>query len=362
MISKPPSSSSSEPQSILEKLKSFYHKDEFSYNVEEWNQQRAQIIEDMYLKFLSPEFEKELRSKLLHEAKQYVFREGHKMLTILEQAPLRANDNEDHVKSGHVDYNEHDLNVLSITFTTSELDESGGNSLASVAAASFVNAAGELDEFVRVRNFNLGLNQTSTREFINQQREEKIQDLTQLEEFIIRKEPNVIIINNENKDALIVLDDINYILTSLADKKHTKLGNLKVELVDNELAKLFDASKQSHIELGQNVPVVVRQGICLAKYVQDPLLCYSQLCNLMATLSQDKQLKTYPVATNILFLVTKCTLGRRVFINCAGYIKFEYDTISKEIDEDDFKESQSSQMDEAKYIEILDSTRVHPET
>ena len=60
----------------------------------------------MYLKFLALEFEKELRSKLLHEAKQYVFREcQHKMFTILEQAPLRANDNEDHVKSTRVENN-----------------------------------------------------------------------------------------------------------------------------------------------------------------------------------------------------------------------------------------------------------------
>ncbi len=83
----------------------------------------------------------------------------------------------------------------------------------------------------------------------------------------------------------------------------------------------------------------------------------------MLTLGQDKQIKTYPVATNRLFLVTKCVLGRRVFVNCAGFIKFDVDSISKEIDEDDEdKESSQALKDESKYTEILDSTRIHPET
>jgi hypothetical protein len=73
-----------------------------------------------------------------------------------------------------------------------------------------------------------------------------------------------------------------------------------------------------------------------------------------STLTQDKQISTYPVAVNRLFLVTKCTLGRRVFINCAGFIKFDVDSICKEVDE--------NENDESKYTEILDSTRIHPET
>ncbi len=79
-----------------------------------------------------------------------------------------------------------------------------------------------------------------------------------------------------------------------------------------------------------------------------------QRAALMSELPPDKQTKTYPVATNRLFLVTKCTLGRRVFINCAGFIRFDVDNISKEIDEDEDN-------DYEKNTEILDSTRIHPE-
>jgi hypothetical protein len=58
-------------QTIYEKLKSFFQKDEFSYNVEQWNMQRSQIISES-LRMLYADLEKELRSKLVNEAKLYV--------------------------------------------------------------------------------------------------------------------------------------------------------------------------------------------------------------------------------------------------------------------------------------------------
>ncbi len=452
-------------KSIIEKLKKFFIKDEFSYNVDQWNALRSQVIEDMCNKYLFPEFEKELRSKLLHEAKFYVFTQCQlKLRSFLEQAPFKpkASDNDQISKSGHLDYNDHGLNVLAITFTTSEMDESGGDCLGTVAVASFVNGAGDLDDYVRIRNFSHKFNQTISNaeskrgEFLTRERDEKYEDILKLEEFIIRKKPNVIVINSENKDALILVDDMKWILSRLKESEHqeeVRLGSLQIELVDNEVAKLFAASKNTELELGTNIPGLIKQGIGLARYVQDPLLCLTQLCNhdrdilglklhpmlpaallqtgggrqsddasqllrmleiefinrvnevgvdlnrcnqcphtahslqfvsglgprkaqhiikvlrhqraqLMSTLSQDKQIKTYPVATNRLFLVTKCTLGRRVFINCAGFIKFDVDSITKEIDEEEDQDKESSQQneDETKYTEILDSTRIHPET
>lgn len=69
--------SGSGSMSIADKIKSFYLKDEFSYTVEKWNEQKAKIIDELLEKLLYPEFERELRSKLLAEAKEFVF-EGNK--------------------------------------------------------------------------------------------------------------------------------------------------------------------------------------------------------------------------------------------------------------------------------------------
>lgn len=60
--------------SIADKLKSFYLKDEFSYTVEKWNEQRALIIDELLEKFLYPEMERELKAKLIAEAKEFIFK------------------------------------------------------------------------------------------------------------------------------------------------------------------------------------------------------------------------------------------------------------------------------------------------
>lgn len=62
-----------ESMSIADKIKSFYLKDEFSYTVEKWNDEKAKIVDELLDKFLYPEFERELKSQLLAEAKEYVF-------------------------------------------------------------------------------------------------------------------------------------------------------------------------------------------------------------------------------------------------------------------------------------------------
>jgi transcription elongation factor SPT6 len=223
---------------------------------------------------------------------------------------------------------------------------------------------------------------------------------------------------------------------------------IKVELIDNEMPKLYESSERTERKQksGANnvnsIPGVVKQAIAMARFIQDPLLCYSQLCNLdrdvlslklhpmqqqiitlsgsrnsedatellrmleiefinavndvgvdlnrcnhsphtsnclqyvcglgprkaqhilkvlrqqrtnnMNAMSANKQQKHYPVAFNRLFLVTKCSLGRRVLINCAGFIKFDVNKIESEKEKEDDEEEED--------IELLDSTRIHPET
>lgn len=257
---------------------------------------------------------------------------------------------------------------------------------------------------------------------MSSEKEEKIEDLKRLEEFIYDKRPNVILLVAENKEALQIQNDLEQIKSRIK-KRNYQAANFQIELVDPEFSKLFRSSKVSEQELGLNVPGIVKQTIAMARQIQDPMLCYSQLCNQdrdllalklhpmqqtviansggrtsddsselmrileiafinivndvgvdinrcniaphtshvlqfvsglgarkaqhimkvlrhqkqedLAELPPDKQSRTYPVATNRLFLVTKCTLGRRVFINCAGFIKFDVDNIAREIDEDE---------------------------
>lgn len=46
--------------------------DEFSMLVEKWNAQRAQAVAHALLKVLYPQMEKEIKTKLVQEAKEFV--------------------------------------------------------------------------------------------------------------------------------------------------------------------------------------------------------------------------------------------------------------------------------------------------
>ena len=138
--------------SIVDKLKTFFHKDEFSFIVEQWNSLRAQVIEDLCAKFLFVEFERECRSKLLHEAKAHIFNDcAYKLGLILKQAPYGSDTVRPLLNT--MDLSDVGLRVLAIAYGTSEDAGEAG----SVSVASIVNGNGEIEEYIRLRHINLKL-------------------------------------------------------------------------------------------------------------------------------------------------------------------------------------------------------------
>ena len=61
-------------QTYFDEIKQFYYRDEFSHQVQEWNRQRTLAIERALTQFLYPQMSKELKSKLLAEAKESIVR------------------------------------------------------------------------------------------------------------------------------------------------------------------------------------------------------------------------------------------------------------------------------------------------
>lgn len=61
-------------QTYFEEIKQFYYRDEFSHQVQEWNRQRTIAIERSLNQFLYVQMAKELKNKLLVEAKEYVLK------------------------------------------------------------------------------------------------------------------------------------------------------------------------------------------------------------------------------------------------------------------------------------------------
>lgn len=61
-------------QTYFDEIKQFYYRDEFSHQVQEWNRQRTLAIERALTQFLYPQMAKELKSKLITEAKESIIR------------------------------------------------------------------------------------------------------------------------------------------------------------------------------------------------------------------------------------------------------------------------------------------------
>lgn len=61
-------------QTYFDEIKQFYYRDEFSHQVQEWNRQRTLAIERALSQFLYPQMAKELKSKLVAEAKESIVR------------------------------------------------------------------------------------------------------------------------------------------------------------------------------------------------------------------------------------------------------------------------------------------------
>lgn len=59
-------------QTYFDEIKQFYYRDEFSHQVQEWNKQRTLAIERSLQQFLYPQMAKELKNKLIAEAKDNI--------------------------------------------------------------------------------------------------------------------------------------------------------------------------------------------------------------------------------------------------------------------------------------------------
>lgn len=389
--------------SIYEKLKSFYQKDEFSFVVEQWNTQRAQVITYMLEKILFPELEKELRAKLLNESKLYIKKMiKNRLASILKIAPYKP-DTPFITYDGQYEYG---CKLFAIAYNPDEDDLSYCVSL---------NGNGDFDEFIRLRKLTLRTPKSvpTPGSQLAHDLVEKEEDFEKLKQFIIEKKPQVIAISAENRAALDIQQDIKNLLAAI-NQENNKAGTsrISVELVDNELAKLYSVTKTSDIEF-KDQNILFKLAVALGRYLQDPLLAFSQLCNadndilsfkyhqLQEYLTKDELKQTIecefinftnqvgvdlnrcvqcPYTSNVLqfvsglgprkanhivriakqkapvinrsFLVTECTLGSKVFINCAGFIRLDVDNLSKDYEDDTSEYPQT---------DVLDSTRIHPE-
>ncbi|XP_051536488.1 transcription elongation factor SPT6 isoform X2 [Myxocyprinus asiaticus] len=380
-------------QTYFDEIKQFYYRDEFSHQVQEWNKQRTLAIERALQHFLYPQMAKELKNKLIAEAKENIVKSCCKKLyNWLKVAPYRPDQQVEEDDDLMDESQGKGIRVLGVAFA------SGRDT---PVFCSLINGEGEVVDFLRLPYFLKRRN--AWRE---DEREKKLQDIENLKKFLLSKKPHVVAVAGENRDAHMVMEDIKRTISEL--EQDSSLPVVGVELVDNELAVLYMNSKKSEADF-RDYPPLLRQAVSVARKIQDPLVEFSQVC------SSDEDilcLKLHPLQEHVVKeellgalycefinrvnevgvdvnraiahpytqslvqyicglgprkgshllkilkqnntrlenrtqLVTMCHMGPKVFINCAGFIKIDTASLGDSTDS---------------YIEVLDGSRVHPET
>lgn len=376
--------------SYIDEIKQLYYRDEFMQHVQEWNNIRQECVDVAIKKMLIPELIKELHTRLLEEAKEFVLRScARKVYNWIKVAPFS-------VEFGDDDEDDWDtskgIRVMGVAYVPD---------LAQASFACMVAPDGECTDFLRLPHL---LKRKNT--WREDERMQKESDLALIRNFILTKKPHAVVIGGESRDALMVAADLREIISNLVEDE--QFPQIPVEIMDNDLAKVYANSLKGESDF-RDYPMLLRQAVSLARRLQDPLVEFSQLCTpddeilclrfhpLQEQLSKEELLDVVtlefvnrtnevgvdinevvanPICGNLVQfvcglgprkgttlikilkqtnqrlenrtqLVTTCHMGPKVFINCAGFIKIDTNALG------DSTEA---------YVEVLDGSRVHPET
>lgn len=376
--------------SYIDEVKQLYYRDEFSKNVQEWNSLRVQCVELALKCLLLPDLRKELRTNLLLEARESVLRTCcRKLYNWLKVAPYSVEFTDEEEEEWDTSKG---LRVMAVAYVPD---------YSQASFACMVGPDGDCTDYLRLPHLLRRKNS-----FREDEKLQKEADLFALRNFICTKKPHVICVGGESREALMVAADLKEIVSQLVEEE--QFPQIAVEICDNELAKVYANSIKGENDF-RDYPHLLRQAISIARRMQDPLIEFSQLCTsdeeilclryhplqdqllreeLLEALYLEFVNRTNEVGVDINLavqqaytsnlvqfvcglgprkgqallkllkqnnqrlenrtqLVTSCRMGPKVFINCAGFIKIDTNSLG------DSTEA---------YVEVLDGSRVHPET
>uniref|UniRef100_A0A7E4VC01 Suppressor of Ty 6 homolog n=1 Tax=Panagrellus redivivus TaxID=6233 RepID=A0A7E4VC01_PANRE len=356
-----------------------------------WQRVRRNAMEIALKRDLFPFFEKETMDTLTREAQYEVARQCQEALgdrlKIAGYVKQFAYEEDEHpALSGIKD----DTRIMTIAYP---------NEMNFASFGVVVDRLGDIIDSIRLPNF---------RERENRQLMDcpKRIDLRILESFVLKNKPHVILLAAEDMEADRLYKDIRRVVDNLLDNGDIP-QHIPVDLYRNDIAKVYALSALAKHEFPDYV-FVQRQAVCLARMAADPLVEISRLFNLdndilcvhwhalqpyvpkqdvlfyleMETINRVSEVgvdinaiidlpfragplqfvcglgrrKAHAVIQAIkqsnqylesrAKLIQVCNLGPRVFMNCAGFIIIDPSRIE----------------DSEVYIEVLDGSRVHPES
>ncbi|XP_076670314.1 transcription elongation factor SPT6 isoform X2 [Andrena cerasifolii] len=374
----------------IDEIKQLYYRDEFSKSVQDWNALRTGSVEIALNRIVIPQLKKEIRITLLTEAKECVMKACcRRMYNWIKISPYNCvfpeEDDEDWNTSKGI-------RVMGLAYVPDPSQS---------AFTCIISVDGDCTDYLRLPHLLKRKNS-----FRENEKAMKEADLLAIKNFIATKKPHVVVVSGESREALMIVADVKECIASLVEDE--QFSSIQVEICDNELAKVYANSNRGTSEF-RDYPDLLKQAISLARRLQDPLLEFSQLCTideeflclkyhpLQDQLPKEDLIENLylefinrvnevgvdlnravqqPYTANLVQfvcglgarkgqallkilkqtnqrlenrtqLITACHMGPKVFVNCAGFVKIDTNSLG------DSTEA---------YVEVLDGSRVHPET
>ena len=92
----------------------------------------------------------------------------------------------------------------------------------------------------------------------------------------MKHQPHVVAVAAESRESVSVVEDITFVLQELEQEEH-RSSQVYVELVDGEVARIYQDSPRSQTDFPE-YPPVLRHAISIGRRIQDPLVEFARLC------------------------------------------------------------------------------------
>ncbi|RCI04677.1 Transcription elongation factor spt6 [Rhizopus stolonifer] len=222
------------------RIAEFYISDGYSDTVQQWNDQRKEIIEQSLKEHLIPLMNKYVREKLRVEAQEYICQESYNNLyNKINVGPFRGP--ESHFKSPMP-------RVVTIS--------SGNGGPKDAVVAVFVNQRGKVLDHLEVPNL----------------RDER--HWKEMTDYIKSKKANVLGIAGYNAETRRIIKHMQTMLAEINQShEYNNLSKMDMVVVDDETARLYKNSKRAQEEFNE-LSETARYCISLARRLQSPVMEY----------------------------------------------------------------------------------------
>jgi transcription elongation factor SPT6 len=226
--------------SWLHRISDFYISDGYSDTVQQWNEQRKEVLEQALRDYLNPLMSKYIREKLRVEAQQHICLAAYKSLySKINVGPFRGP--ESHFKSQLP-------RVIAVS--------SGNGGVKDPVVAVFVNQRGKVLDQLEVPNL----------------KDDKY--WKEISEFIKSKKANVLGVAGYNAETRRIIKHMQTMMSEINQSgEHNKMDMV---VVNDETARLFKNSQRAQEEFRDHTEVM-RYCIALARRLQNPVLEYAGL-------------------------------------------------------------------------------------